>query len=55
MKTIDDLCRELKLNEKQRQAIKNYLTFFVIDMLESLREENTTNFDETIKELRGIR
>jgi len=54
MKTIEELCNELKLNQKQRQAIKNYLTFFVIDMLESLKEENTTNFDETIKELKGI-
>ena len=54
MKTIEELCNELKLNQKQRKAMKDYLTCFVIDMLESLREDNVSNFNETIKELKKI-
>ena len=53
MKTIDEICRELKLTPEQSTGIKDYMIDLVIDLLESLKEDNLKNFDETIENLKN--
>jgi len=55
MKTIDELVTELKLNPKQSQILKSYISGLIIELLESLRDENNANFNETIDGLKDIR
>lgn len=53
MKTIDTICQELKLNPQQSNGIKQYTIDLVIDLLQSLKEDNLKNFDETIEKLQN--
>lgn len=52
MKTIEELITELKLNPEQSQIVKNYFEDLVIELLESLKEDNLQNFEETISSIR---
>ena len=52
MQTIDELSREFALDQKQSARIQQYLTSLIIELLRSLRDENSRNFDETIESLR---
>jgi|RifOxyD1_1024033.scaffolds.fasta_scaffold89699_2 hypothetical protein len=54
MKTIDELVSELKLNPKQSQVLKIYVSDLIVELLESLRDENNNNFNETIDGLKNI-
>ncbi|MGI5841584.1 MAG: hypothetical protein ACOX6N_05200 [Patescibacteria group bacterium] len=51
METIDDICRQLNLNEEQTRQLKSYISNLVIELLESLKQDNIKNFDETIRGL----
>jgi len=51
MKTIDELCQELSLDEKKSTLLKDYVNQLVVDLLKSLRKDNISNFDETIEAL----
>ena len=53
MQTIDQLCSELKLNQSQADTLKVYLGQLIVDLLESIRDDNIKNFNETIDSLRG--
>ncbi len=53
MQTIDELCTDLKLDQNQVDTLKAYITELIVDLLESIREDNLKNFDETIESLRG--
>jgi DNA-directed RNA polymerase sigma subunit (sigma70/sigma32) len=53
MKTIDELIRELKLNPQQAQKVQEYMSELVIELLESIKEDNDNNFDETIDNLKN--
>lgn len=53
MQTIDQLCTELKLDTSQSDALKAYLTELIVDLLESIKQDNLKNFDETIESLRA--
>lgn len=53
MQTIDQLCAELKLDPNQSDALKVYLTELIVDLLESIKQDNIKNFEETIESLRA--
>ena len=53
MQTIDQICTDLKLNSDQTSGIKAYIVELVIDLLESLKEDNLKNFEETIENLKN--
>ncbi len=52
MKTIEELIKELKLNPEQSLVVKNYFEDLVIELLESLKQDNLQNFEETISSIR---
>lgn len=52
MKTIDQLVTELKLNPQQSVVVKNYFEDLVVELLESLKQDNLQNFEETINSIR---
>lgn len=54
MKTIEELIIELKLNPEQSQVVKSYFEELVIELLESLKQDNLQNFEETISSIRKI-
>ena len=51
MKTIQELGQELGLNEEQTKKLESYMSQLVMELLESIKEDNVRNFDETIKSL----
>ncbi|MBP9817349.1 hypothetical protein KBC75_01155 [Candidatus Shapirobacteria bacterium] len=51
MQTIDELATELKLNPEQVEKIQHYINKLVVELLESIKEDNDRNFDETIANL----
>jgi hypothetical protein len=53
MKTIDELITDLKLNPEQAQKVQVYMSELVIELLESIKEDNINNFDETIENLKN--
>lgn len=52
MQTIDELATELKLSDAQKTAVQNYISLLVVELLESIKEDNISNFDETISSLK---
>lgn len=52
MKTIGELNKELKLNPKQADGVKDYINELLVDLLESIKQDHIKNFDETINNLR---
>jgi hypothetical protein len=52
MQTIEELITEQKLNPNQSVAIKSYFENLVIELLESLKQDNLQNFEETINSIR---
>jgi restriction endonuclease Mrr len=52
MKTIEELITQLKLNPEQSQIVKKYFEDLVIELLESLKQDNLQNFEETISSIR---
>lgn len=53
MQTIDELCAKLKLNPQQVDILKAYITELIVDLLESIKQDNIRNFDETIDNLKN--
>lgn len=53
MKTINELSLELKLTPEQAAEIQNYISELVIELLESIKDDNNRNFDETINNLKS--
>lgn len=52
METIEEICRQLNLNQEQSNQLKTYISNLVIELLESLKQDNIKNFDETISGLK---
>jgi hypothetical protein len=52
MKTIDELSKELNLTPEQSQKIQEYVGELVMELLESIKQDNIKNFDETIESLK---
>lgn len=53
MQNIKDLCQELKLNEEQSSRLAQYISDLTIELLQSIKEDNDRNFDETIASLKN--
>lgn len=53
MQTIDELITDLKLNKEQSALVKNYFENLVVELLESLKQDNLQNFEETINSIRN--
>lgn len=52
MQTIEELITEQKLTSEQSSAIKNYFEELVVELLESLKQDNLQNFEDTIASIR---
>ena len=52
MQSIDQLIADLKLNPKQSIVVKKYFEDLVLELLESLKQDNLQNFEETISSIK---
>ena len=48
MQTIDQLAKEIGLNDSQKHQVESYFAGLVIELLETIKQDNIQNFDETI-------
>lgn len=53
MQTIDQFCTQLGLNEQQSAKVAQYVSELAIELLQSIKEDNIRNFDETIDNLKS--
>ena len=53
MQTVDQLATDLKLTPEQVTKIQQYINELVIELLQSIKDDNDRNFDETINSLKG--
>lgn len=51
MQTFEQLASELKLTSEQKIAIEKFFSQMVIEFLESIKQDNIQNFDETINSI----
>lgn len=51
MQTLNELADQIKLSDDQKKAITVYLNQIVVELLESIKQDNIQNFDETIKSI----
>lgn len=51
MQTIAQLSKQIKLTPDQQKAIEAYCSELAVELLESIKEDNVQNFDETINTL----
>ncbi len=53
MQTLDQLITDLKLSPEQAQTIKKYFGQLTVELLESLKQDNLQNFEETISSIKS--
>ncbi|MFA4827047.1 MAG: hypothetical protein WC596_02210 [Candidatus Shapirobacteria bacterium] len=53
MQTFNELAKNLKLSSAQQKEIESYLNDLIAELLESLKQDNLKNFDETISQLKA--
>ena len=51
MQTFDELVKSAALDPNQSLVVRQFINQLVVDLLESLKEENLRNFDDTIASL----
>jgi hypothetical protein len=51
MQTFIELCDQLKLTPEQKSAMETYISQLVVELLESIKQDNVQNFDETISSI----
>jgi len=51
MQKFDELAKQLNLTPEQKAAIEAYCNELAVELLESIKQDNVVNFDETIKSL----
>lgn len=51
MQTFNQFCEQQKLTPDQKIAFENYIGELVIELLESIKQDNVQNFDETISSI----
>ena len=51
MQTFKALSTQLKLTKEQEAAIEAYCSEMVVELLESIKQDNVQNFDETISNI----
>jgi hypothetical protein len=52
MQTIEELIKELNLNDNQKKTLTSYINGLLIELLESIKQDHIKNFEETIEKLR---
>jgi len=52
MQTLDQLIANLKLKPEQSEVIKKYFEELTVELLESLKQDNLQNFEETISSIK---
>lgn len=53
MQTLNELAKGLKLSPEQQKEIESYFNGLIVELLESLKQDNLKNFDETISQLKA--
>lgn len=53
MQTLNQIITELKLTEEQAEVIKKYFEDLTVELLESLKQDNLQNFEETISSIKS--
>jgi hypothetical protein len=53
MQTLKDLATQLKLTPESTAKLEQFVSQLVIELLESIRDENNRNFNETIDNLKN--
>ena len=48
MQTTQQLSDQLKLTPEQKAGVEDYCSQLVLELLESIKQDNVQNFDETI-------
>lgn len=48
MQTFDELSTQLNLTPEQKSAVEAYFNQLIVELLESIKQDNNQNFDETI-------
>ena len=51
MQTFDELSSELKLTPEQKASVETYFNQLIVELLESIKQDNNQNFDETINSI----
>jgi hypothetical protein len=51
MQTFKALSLQLKLTKDQEATIETYFSQMVVELLESIKQDNVQNFDETINSI----
>jgi hypothetical protein len=53
MQTLDQVITSLKLSPEQSEVIKRYFEELTVELLESLKQDNLQNFEETISSIKS--
>jgi hypothetical protein len=53
MQTLNQIITQLKLDPNQSEVIKKYFEDLTIELLESLKQDNLQNFEETISSIKS--
>lgn len=53
MQTLDQVINTLKLNPDQSIILKKYFEQLTVELLESLKQDNLQNFEETISSIKS--
>ncbi|MFA6518856.1 MAG: hypothetical protein WCV93_04400 [Candidatus Shapirobacteria bacterium] len=53
MQTLKDLATELKLTPQATAKLEQFVNQLVIELLQSIQEDNNRNFDETVANLKN--
>lgn len=48
MQSLQDLSKEINLTSDQQQAVQNYISLLIVELLQTLKQDTVANFDETI-------
>lgn len=51
MQTFKALSQQLKLTPEQETAVEAFFSQMVVELLESIKQDNVQNFDETISSI----
>lgn len=51
MQTFSELSQKLNLTPEQAVAVEAYFSQLIVELLESIKQDNLQNFDETINSI----
>ncbi|MFZ2153429.1 MAG: hypothetical protein WAV41_05285 [Microgenomates group bacterium] len=53
MQNFDELSTQLKLTPVQKSSVEKFFGQMIIELLESIKQDNVQNFDETINSIKN--